>query len=223
MKIKEAMFRIAGLICLVTFVSLDAFAQADSTLDQAYDLLVRQENQLAAKAANAYLAKNPRRYRAEFIVAVAECRLHKGRQDAMQRMAALKRDYVLTSEAQLEVDSWISFCAPPKPEPHETGEAGVAIAALTSAPQIKSAAANKPNERPLPLMSALVFGTSYSGDDYTELKSVQTADDCSRACRLQAPCRSMTYAKSSKTCWLKKSVPPAEYGEDFVSATKRVN
>jgi hypothetical protein len=83
-----------------------------------------------------------------------------------------------------------------------------------------SSADSAPNGKAPPSMSALVFGTSYSGDDYTELNGVATADDCSRACGLQALCRSMTYAKSTKKCWLKRSVPPAQYGDDFVSAVK---
>jgi hypothetical protein len=219
MKSREAMLRIAGLY-LLTLLSLDVLAQTDSTLDQAYDLLAQNRYQLAANAANAYLAGNPRRYRAEFIVAVAECSLHKGQRRAMQRMAALKRDYDLTGEAQRQVEDWVEYCAPPDPQQKPPG---VVSSSITQLPQITSAAANKPNGTALPTMSALVVGTSYSGDDYTELKGIATADDCSRACRLQAPCRSMTYAKSSKTCWLKRSVPPAQRGDDFVSAVKRAN
>jgi hypothetical protein len=216
MKSREAMLWIAGLL-----LCADVLAQTASTLDQAYNLLAQRQYQQAEDAANAYLAGNPRRYRAEFIVAAAECWLRRGQPGAMRRIAALKQDYVLTDEAQREVAGWIEYCAPAKPQASQPP--GVDTSSLTQPPQVTSAAPNKPDSTPLPSMSALVFGTSYSGDDYTELKGIATAEDCSQACRLQAPCRSMTYAKSSKTCWLKRSVPPAQHGDDFVSAVKHGN
>ena len=216
---KERLLRWAGLLPL-TLLSFDVLPQTDAALDQAYELLVQEQYQSAEDAANSYLASNPRRYRAEFIVAVAECNLHQGQSRATQRIAALQRDYVLTGEAQRQVQGWIDYCAPARPQ---VSEPGITISALSRRPEVTSASPNKSNEAALPFMSALVPGTSYSGDDYTELKGIASADECSRECRLQAPCRSMTYAKSSKTCWLKRSVPRAQFGDDFVSAVKRTN
>jgi len=217
---KEISLRMAGLCCLITLLSPNAFAQAEVTLDRAYQLLVQNKYQLAKNAANEYLATNPRRYRAEFIVSVADCVLHRGQSSAMQGMAALKRDYALNEEAEKEIEAWIAYCAPKQPQ---SDQPGVSVSALMRLPEIASAAPAKPNRKPLPPMSDLIHGTSYSGDDYTELSGIAAAEDCARACRLQAPCRSMTYAKSSKKCWLKRSVPPAQYGDDFVSAVKQVN
>lgn len=222
------MLRRTGLLCMLMLLSLDLLAQ-DSILDRAYDLLVKQQYQVAANAAKAYLAANPRRYRADFILAFADCNLPTGKQRGMQRLAAIKSDYVLSEEAESDVESLIAFCAPPKPKPKEPAEvksgntASFSSASITELPQFKSAAPNRTDRTPLPSMSALVRNTSYSGDDYTELQGVATADECSRVCRLQAPCRSMTYAESSKTCWLKRSVPPAQHGKGFVSAIKRMN
>ncbi len=205
-------------LALALLLPVETMSQSDTQLDQAYDLLVQGQYQAAENAAAAYLSSNPRRYRAEFIIAVAECNLYQGQPRAMQRIAAVGRDYALAGDAQREVQSWINFCAPAK-----ASEPGITVSAITSRPDITSASPNKPNDAALPLMSALIPGTSFSGDDYTERKGMPTAADCSRLCRLQAPCRSMTYAISSKTCWLKSSVPPAQSGSDFVSATKRRN
>jgi len=222
------MLRSTGLLYTLMLLSLEVLAQ-DSTLDRAYDLLVQRQYQAAANAAQGYLAANPRRYRADFILAFADCHLPGGSQRGMQRLGAIERDYVLNREAESDVKSLIAYCAPPKPKAKEPkvaesgNTASFSSESLTQEPEFKSAASNKTDGTPAPLMSALVPNTSYSGDDYTELKGVATADECSRVCRLQAPCRSMTYAESSKTCWLKRSVPPAQPGADFVSAFKRMN
>ena len=216
-----------GLLCMLMLLSLNVVAQ-DSMLDRAYDLLAQGQYQAAAKAAQGYLEANPRRYRADFILAVANCHLPTEKQRGMQRLKAIQRDYVLNGKAESEVESWVAYCAPSKPgakEPEvaEGNTATFASASLTAPPEFKSAALNETDQTPLPPMSDLALKTSFSGDDYTERQNVATAEECSRLCRLQAPCRSMTYAKSSKKCWLKRSVPPAQHGEDFVSAFKRMN
>lgn len=217
-------FAFAAAFCgiMISLTPSITLAQDEASLDRAYDLLLRRQFQSAENIARSYLAKNPRRYRAEFIVAAAECSMNRGQPSAMQRMAALQQAYVLTVAAENEVRDWINYCAPPRKQPESTEQGvSVTISALEGLPQLTSAAPNMPNDAPLPRMSGLVVGTSYSGDDYTERHGVSSPDDCARLCRLQAPCRSMTYAISSKTCWLKRSVPPAQAGSDFVSAIKR--
>jgi hypothetical protein len=201
------MHRRTGLLCTLMLLSLDAFAQ-DSELDRAYDFLFHQQYEAAAKVGNAYLAANPRRYRADFIVAFADCHLDAGKQRGMRRLAAIERDYVLSGAAESDVKSLIAFCSAPKPKREEpanqASDSGnrqsFTSDSLTGPPPIKSAAPNQTDETPLPPMSGLVRNTSYSGDDYAERKGVASADECSRVCRVQAPCRSMTYAQSSKTC-----------------------
>lgn len=212
-------FRRTGLLLVLILVSVDVFAQV-SLLDRAYDHLDKRQYAAAAAAATAYLNANPRRYRADFILAFAQCNLQTERQRGMERVAAIERDYVLTGEAERDVASLIAFCAPkPKTEP-TTENAGnkdsFTSDSLEGLPRFKSAASDKTD-----WMSALVPGTSYSGDDYKTLIGFERADQCSEMCRAEERCRSMTYAKSSKTCWLKRSVPPAQQGADFVSAFKR--
>ncbi len=220
MKRRQTTFGMIGVTCMLALLSFGAQAQDDSLLDQAFGFLQQGQYQSAEDAANAYLSANPRRYRADFIVAVAECSLHQGMASAMQRIAAIKQDYALEGQAQIDVDRWISECAP---EPPAVATPGVTASAIKMKPGFGSAAPNQLTLKALPAMGGLVYGTSYSGDDYVEYSAIASADDCAHVCRLQAPCRSMTYAKSSKKCWLKRSVPPAQPGSDFVSAIKILN
>jgi hypothetical protein len=221
---RNTMRGIASLLSLLMLVPLTASGQSDSSLDQAYQYLVAQQFQPAENIAKAYLVSNPRRYRAEFIIAVAECRLNE-RSIALQRLAIIKRDYVLDQETLREVNGWVDYCTPQKaPEsPSEESNVGFSGQAVTQFPQLTSATPDKIDRRPLPLMGGLVPDTSYSGDDYNELKEIASATQCAQICRVQAPCRSMTYAPSSKTCWLKRSVPPAQHGAGFVSSVKQVH
>jgi hypothetical protein len=59
----------------------------------------------------------------------------------MQKIQAVKQDYVLTRAAQQEVDAWIAFCSPSKvTEPAEEGGVGVTSSSLKGMPQVTSAA-----------------------------------------------------------------------------------
>lgn len=204
------------LACLLIMLTPYSVTATESTLDQAYALLEQGDFQAAGNLARGYLATNPRRYRAEFIVAVTDCRLRRGSDDALREIAALKEDYVLSAEAETEVNGWIAFCSPTP----QVSQSGVTVSARTNLPKVASAAPSKVDPAALPRMSALVDRTSYSGDVYDERKGIASAADCSRLCRVQAPCGSMTYAKSTKTCWLKRRVPPAKQSNDFISAIK---
>jgi hypothetical protein len=221
---KSKNLALLGCIYLLTALCAPVFAQ-DEMLDQAFARLEQRDYTGAGNLARTYLGSNPRRYRAEFIVAVADCSQQPNSGAAQQEIRALKQDYYLDGDAAREVDRWIANCPPAPVVAHgETSDGvGMSASAITSPPTFASAAPNKPNPTALRRMGPLVYTTSYSGDDYDERHGVPTPDECSRLCQLQAPCRSMTYATSSHICWLKRSVPPAQHGNGFVSAVKNMN
>lgn len=226
---RNKLARSSGLLCALLLLSPHLASAQESLLDQAYNYLEHDDASGAAQLVRTYLASNPRRYRADFLAAVAACKLAPGSPSARQKIAAVKDDYVLTADAQQQVDAWIAQCAGVRAAaPGRTSPDGESFVAdyVRKRPvplTIASAAANEPNPAPARRMSGLVDGTSYSGDDYAEFRGVATASDCAQLCRAQAPCRSMTYARSTRTCWLKRSVPPAQQGGDFVSASKIMN
>ena len=220
---------IAVLACAGLILPGAAAGQGDPTLIQAYDSLSRGDYGAAVQLSNAYLASHPPAFQAGFIHAMGLCGLAAG--SGLDELSALLGGYALNTTAQAQVVSGIAWCQPPPPppSPQAEGSGGAATSALGSPPKpeppsspmpnLSSAAPGAPQPRQLEPMGQLVTGVSYSGDDYHSQTTASPAA-CAQLCRLQAPCRSMTYSYSSKTCWLKRSVPPAQQGSDFVSAAK---
>lgn len=217
--------RIKALIfCMAVMLPLDVIA-APPELDQAAQFLEAKNYTAAGNLARAYLSNHPRRYRADYILAVSECKTSRGLPDAQRRIRAVKADYSLDSVRAKEVDRWIAACIPP-PQPPPAGlaanDVGSTSSSLTVTPSVASASSTISEEPVLrPQMGALVLATSYSGDDYAH-PSANSAQDCVRLCFFQAPCRSMTYDETTKICWLKRSIPPARHGSGFTSAVKLV-
>jgi hypothetical protein len=212
-----------GLLALAA--STPVCAQSDPLLSQAYDALTQGRYAVAVNASGRYLSTHPRRYTADFIHAAGECGLHPGSPAAVAQMEAVRDGYDLTPAAASDVSAWLRKCqkAPVAyRSPAPSGDVGESSSALTAPPApagATSARPDAPQPRSRPPMGGLVPATSYSGDDYANGPAASAAE-CSHRCLVQAPCRSMTYDTYAKICWLKRSVPPAQHGANFVSAVK---
>ena len=222
---------------VVAVVAVALAAPTTSWLDVAYSRL-RVRNYPGAKSAvTTHLATNRPTYRAEFIKAVSDCRISQGALPAWNQMFNLKLDYNLSQRQRSNVDEWLNYwCKPtslPRPRDQDCAELGLCSisqglgnepteASISSATSTSAAPSRATliSTIPPPRMSELEYATSFSGDDYAEYQNIAGPADCAEVCRRQRPCRSMTYATSSKICWLKRSKPAARSGSDFVSSYK---
>lgn len=168
-----------------------------------------------------YAGGGPRRYRADFIRAVSDCRLSKGQLWAQNNLKALRTDYLLTPAASSEVNQWLGVCQPPQPQQAAAGEPHSIASGLTVPPSI-DAALNGAEPTALARMSPLIRGTAFRGDDYAS-PTLSSPEDCLRRCQLQGPCKSVTYDLSTKICWMKRSVPTRGFSSQFVSSIKLAN
>jgi hypothetical protein len=215
----------ASAVALALFTPLVAHAQADPTLTAAYNALSNGQYGSAVKYSAQYLASNPHRYDADFIHAAGQCGLHPGSASAVAEMTAVRDGYDLTPAAASQIAAWLAQCqkAPVKYTPPQSdGDVGSSTSALTAPPKppaASSAAPGAAQPKARLHMGAFVPATSYSGDDYDHGPAGSPVQ-CSQRCLAQAPCRSMTYDSFAKICWLKRSVPPALHGANFVSAVK---
>jgi hypothetical protein len=231
-----------GLACLLGILSCPALAQSDQTLEDAYSALKAKDYQQARSFARAYLLEHPRRYAADFIIAVSDCNLWPGEAAGREGLSEIRQDYDLTPDAKAEIDHWSSTCAstgeegdePPVREGEdnentntlsflEEGDRSTTTPLLTPVEPARRSRMNAISSVAAPHMSELQMNMAYAYDDYAERQNVASAAGCSEICRTEATCRSMTYAKSSQKCWLKRSVPSASSGpgaEDFVSSYK---
>lgn len=191
--------------------------RADTLTDAAARLKARQYASALSKVNAYYSAGGARRYRADFIRAASECRLYYNN----SRLKALQVDYLLPSAAAAEVSSWITSCKPPPPKVATSNGVSSITSGLTSEPTANSADSG-PEPRPLPRMSPIILRTGYIGDDYA-WPTLASAEACRQVCRMQAPCRSMTYDLNTKKCWLKRSVPGVGHGDNFVASFKYPN
>lgn len=219
------MSRKLALLALV--VSAPFFAgQASPILDQAFEFLSKYQYQAARDRAQYYLDRNPPSYRAEFIRAASDCYIEHGSDMARKQMRDLKYYYVLTPRAVDNINNWLNkYCVPPPPKIVSSNGESSSSDYITAQPNrqvIASAASSEPSPLRLPRMSSMRYSTSFSGDDYRHYDGIQSPEQCAEICRRQELCRSMTYIKSDKICWLKRSMPAAQHGDDFVSAFKIV-
>ena len=215
--------RILLISCAVLVQILPTRAQDDSgaILARAYDSLKSGDYATAKRIAEAYLASYPPNYSIEFIHAVSFCHTSGGSNAAQRELLALEVNYDLSNSAMGQVKSQLSSCRPAtQASASNGGSAGVIGQGLTGAPPgVDSAAPAQTQPLRFRPMGALVSATSYSGDDYYHY-SARSPQACSRTCQIQAPCRSMTYDTVAHICWLKRSVPPAQHGDNYVSAVK---
>jgi hypothetical protein len=214
----------SNLRLLASFIPIGFLAvplKADTLGDAS--LALRNADYARAKnlVVNYYAHGGARRYRADFIRAVSDCRLSKGQGWARNNLRALMTDYLLTPAASSEVNQWLGACKPPQPQQAEAGEPHSIASGLTVPPST-SVALNGPEPMALARMSALISGTAFRGDDYASPR-LSSPQDCQRQCQLQAPCKSITYDWSTKICWMKRSVPARGYSSQFVSSIKVTN
>ena len=204
--------------------SLLLLGQAQELLNEAYAALSDRNYSGAKRTAQAYLNQYGRTYKAEFIRAASNCRLYPSSDLGMRQMTALKKDYALSARALSNVNEWLNFWCKPTETAESDDDCNCSVSSglgsVPSASAMSSATTSEPSLRPLPQMSTLQYSVSYSGDDYGHYDNVASADACAQICRMQAPCRSMTYITSAKVCWLKRSKPAAMEGSDFISAYK---
>jgi hypothetical protein len=220
--------RIILLFSCAAFVQiLPTRAQDESgaLLAQAYDSLSRADYVAAEQISRTYLASYPANYKIAFIHAVSLCNTSRGSDQAQRELFALEEDYALSDTALEQVNGQLDFCrAEAKSAASATAanntDVGVSSQGLSGPPPgVDSAGPTQPQPNRFRDMGSLVSATSYSGDDYYHY-SAKTPQQCSNTCRIQAPCRSMTYDLYAHVCWLKRSVPPARHGDNFVSAIK---
>lgn len=206
---------------LVQILPTRAQDETGAILVRAYDSLSRGDYATAQQITQAYIASYPPDYRIGFIHAVSFCHTSGGSDAARRELLALEVDYDLSSTAMGQVNDQLNSCRPAqaKASPSNDNVAGESGDALTAPPGIDSAAPGQPQPVRFRAMGGLVFATSYSGDDYYHY-SATSPQACSRTCQVQAPCRSMTYDTYAHICWLKRSVPPAQHGDNYVSAAK---
>jgi PAN domain len=218
-----------ALVSMCVFVSphmVDAQGSGDVILDNAYNSLAAGDYAGAAVQGRAYQSSYPRRFDADFIVAVGDCMAPTSTTNGLAELQALINAYVLDTPTVNSIRYWMGNCrsTPPPPPPESASSGvGISVSGLTGKPpppppeQIQRP---KSQPRPLPPMSALIADTSFSGDDYWHMQSPSPAS-CAQSCRFESMCRSMTYIIKAQICYLKRSVPPAQHGSDFVSAFKR--
>ncbi len=222
-----------GMFCLLWALgsaqAVEAQSALDPTLVQAFNDLAAGDYSGAASLARADIQANSHHYNADFVVAVGDCVDYYNGQTGRAELLSLIDNYALPSSSRSQVDYWLARCMPPPPPPPppsaSSGDIGMAGSALTGRPPppkpSPASATAVPAQEPGALlrMGALVANTSFSGDDYADQR-LPSAAACAQACRWQAPCRSMTYIVSAQICYLKRSVPPAQHGADFISAAK---
>jgi hypothetical protein len=216
-----------ALISLCIFVSshkVDAQGSGDVILNNAYSLLAAGDYAGAAGQGRSYQSSYPRRFDADFIVAVGDCMAPTSTTNGVSELQALINAYALDTPTLNTIHYWMGNCrrTPPPPQSASSG-VGMSASSLTGKPPPPPPEKiQRPNiqPRPLPPMSALIADTSFSGDDYWHMQAPSAAS-CAQSCRFEAMCRSMTYIIKAHICYLKRSVPPAQRGGDFVSAFKR--
>jgi hypothetical protein len=213
---------IAALGVLIQPVATEAQAGGDELLNQAVTLLESGEFSAAADLGRDYVSSYGRRYKADFVVAVGDCMTPPRYSQGLSELQALADQYAMNASSATDITYWSSQCAPP---PASSGDGVIAegLGPLPSRPKafhsISSSASPVAEPKLLSPMSGLVPNTSYSGDDYHQLTTT-SPNMCAAICKVQAPCRSMTYIVSTKACFLKRSVPAAQHGADFISAYK---
>jgi hypothetical protein len=62
--------------------------------------------------------------------------------------------------------------------------------------------------------------TDRPGSDYRSFEALRGLQQCQEACKKDQECRSYTFAKANKRCWLKSSVPSARPSDCCVSGAK---
>lgn len=196
---------------------------ADANLVAAYNSLVARKYAAAEALVLVYLARNPPRYDADFILAKSQCVLRNGSRSALGQAQALQTDYVLDSQAAKQVEQLITRCVPKPPPPPPQAEKGPASTAqmLESPDEIDTARPTDGVPKRLPRMTVFAEGISFTGGDFTERRT-ETRAACARLCQILEKCRAVTYARSDGACSLKSSVPAARSGSDFSSARKIV-
>ena len=218
----------ASMIALALALPAAAHADpGDDLLNAAYNALAKGQYGAAISYSNKYLASHPHRYFADFYHAAGQCGLHPGSASAIAEITAVRDGYDLSPAAASDVDWWIDRCQPPVRVSAAAGasgkaDAGSSSSALSVPPKPRSVVSSAPGAaeaKPRIHMGGLVQATSYSGDDYAHALAGSPAE-CSRRCLAQAPCRSMTYDSYAKICWLKRSVPAAQHGANFISSVK---
>lgn len=216
---KSAAVATLPISVLMVLVS-PASTRADDTLVDAFNALNAGRYVAALSLSTSYIASHPPRFTAAYIRAISLCQLQRYGPGSNE-MKALPVHYVLSASAMLEVQAWIDNCHAPVTISNNTSPPGVGVSGqpLTLTPQVKAASPSAPAPSMRPQMGPLTPETSYSGADY-DLLTASSATSCSELCRQRSVCRSMTYDVSSGQCWLKRSVPPAQHGPGFISATK---
>lgn len=67
----------------------------------------------------------------------------------------------------------------------------------------------------------LEFGYDRNGGDYRSIANVADPTTCARQCAGDAPCKAWTYNTSTRRCWLKDEVRPAQPSNIAVSGVRR--
>lgn len=220
--------RLMGILSLFLLTApafVAAQSNSDDILNAAYKSLAAGDYAGAARKGRVYQASNPRRFDADFVVAVGDCIAPTPTSAGVSELRTIIDDYVLDLATLNAVRYWMSRCRalPPK-QPQQESNSGVGVVSSgLSVPPPRPSPENirRPTIQPhaIPRMSALISATSFSGDDYRSMRATSPAS-CAQSCRYEAMCRSMTYIISARLCYLKRSVPPAQHGGDFVSALK---
>jgi hypothetical protein len=82
-----------------------------------------------------------------------------------------------------------------------------------------AAAAAAAEEARRPRMSEPELNIDRNGGDYKDFVAVDI-DACLQACEREDECKAITFDKSSRQCWMKKSVPLRIDNPRYISAVK---
>jgi thioredoxin-like negative regulator of GroEL len=138
---------LSTLLSVLMLSSSQLAGAQEALLDQAFNYLEHGDSKNAWNLVSQYLGANPRRYRADFLAAVAACQINRGEAGAMQMIAAVKSDYILTADAERQVNRWITYCAGASashgaPQRGTSGGEGYDASAVSQEPAVPSASAD---------------------------------------------------------------------------------